>query len=144
MASTIATDRVVRIGSYGNPSAVPVKVWDTLTKYAKGKTSYEHNWIDKIGNFDISTMKFSMASVDNETEYHQAKKLGYRTFRVKHINESMMSNEIICPASEEAGRKATCQDCKLCSGNTIKAKDIVINVHGAKRNNFKGISINQV
>ena len=55
-----------------------------------------------------------------------------------------MSNEIICPASEEAGRKATCQDCKLCSGNTIKAKDIVINVHGAKRNNFKGISINQV
>ena len=144
MASTIATDRVVRIGSYGNPSSVPVRLWDTLTRYAKGKTSYEHNWIDKIGNFDISTMQFSMASVDNETEYHQAKKLGYRTFRVKHIKDSMMPTEIICPASEEAGRKATCQDCKLCSGNTIKAKDIVINVHGAKRNNFKGISINQV
>ena len=33
--------------------------------------------------------------------------------------------EILCPASEEAGRRTTCDKCKLCSGMTINAKSIL-------------------
>jgi hypothetical protein len=44
--------------------------------------------------------------------------------------------EILCPASEEAGRRTTCVDCKLCSGNTIKAKNIFIPSHGGGKKHY--------
>ena len=86
-----------------------------------------------------------MASVETVVQYREAKRLGYRTFRVKAPHEPVLPTEIVCPASEEAGRKVTCSDCRLCGGSSVKAKDIVINAHGrgAKKNKFKGIEIRQ-
>jgi hypothetical protein len=53
---------------------------------------------------------------------------GWRTFRVtNHLND-LMENEIICPNTTHGTK---CIDCKLCSGFS-KAKNIVIQVHGAK------------
>ena len=140
-ASIMCTNRVNRMGAYGNPSAVPTPVWEQLNKYTTGHCSYEHNWLDELGKFDPSIMKYSMASVDSEEEYHLAKDKGYRTFRVKAFEDRILPNEIVCPASEEMGKKVQCINCKLCSGNTIKAKDIVINVHGRSKNKFKGITV---
>jgi hypothetical protein len=42
-----------------------------------------------------------------------------------------MENEIICPNTTHGTK---CIDCKLCSGS--KAKNIVIQVHGAKVKRF--------
>jgi len=44
----------------------------------------------------------------------------------------VLSGEILCPASEEAGKRTTCDKCGLCAGLTRKAKDIMIPVHGSK------------
>ena len=76
-----------------------------------------------------------MASVDTIEEREEAKKAGWRTFRVaeKFTGEDIvLPGEILCPASEEAGKRTTCDKCGLCAGLSRKAKDIMIPVHGSK------------
>ena len=73
-----------------------------------------------------------MRSADTLEEAQQAWANGERTFRVTaNVNDIVQGKEIVCPASEEAGKRTTCEQCKLCSGNTINAKSIVIMAHGA-------------
>jgi len=73
-----------------------------------------------------------MASVDSTEEYRMAKLAGWRTFRVRTNAESLMACEIACPASDEAGKKTTCERCGLCNGTRRNdaRKDIAILVHG--------------
>ena len=124
-------DRIIRIGSYGEPCAVPYEVWETIIKLAKGWTSYTHAW--EKSYTDKRLKNICMASVDTEEEYLRAKKAGWRTFRVRSKNEALFSGEIICPASEESGRKTTCEKCRMCSGTSFGGKkDICIIIHGRK------------
>jgi hypothetical protein len=51
--------------------------------------------------------------------------------------EKLESDEVLCPASEEAGRKTTCENCKLCSGTSKKAKNVAIYAHSAQKVNLK-------
>lgn len=79
-----------------------------------------------------------MASVDSLEEYYEAKRLGYRTFRVTEGINSKLKSEFICPASIEAGHKLQCTKCLACSGTSYIGKaDVVIQVHGNTKNKFK-------
>jgi hypothetical protein len=75
-----------------------------------------------------------MASADNIDEAAQANLYGMRVFRVS-VGVDKQAGEAMCPASAEAGRKATCDTCMLCGGTAKTAKDIVIADHalGHKR-----------
>ena len=90
----LGADREVRLGTYGDTSAVPSYVWDSLLSKSSGRTGYTHQ-------------------------------------------HNVQGKEILCPASEEAGRRTTCIECKLCSGNTISAKNIFIPAHGTGKNNYQ-------
>ncbi|NIV33160.1 MAG: hypothetical protein GWN58_28045, partial [Anaerolineae bacterium] len=69
--------RKVRVGSYGDPGAVPLWVWrDLLDGCDKVQTGYTHQW----RRFP-ELAPFCMASVDSLTEAAEAKLLGFRTFR---------------------------------------------------------------
>lgn len=130
--------RMVRLGTYGDPAAVPLSVIEALTKSALGHTGYTHQW-RKAGR---DYAKYCMASADTEADMHEAHNLGFRTFRVTSgPNENIKGLEIVCPASEEAGRKTSCVDCKACMGTSGKAKvSIQIAAHGAGKNHVKGES----
>ncbi len=120
-------NRSIRGGSYGDPAAVPYWVWEQLLDEAPMGTAYTHQW-RKFPEL----ASFCMASVDTSDERAQAKLLGFRTFRVRGENEPIEAYEVICPASNEAGYKTTCDLCRACGGNNAKAKaDIVIAVHGS-------------
>lgn len=123
---TLFANKNVRIGSYGDPSAVPYDAWSLILEHSKGWTGYTHQW----KNCDHRFMNIIMASVDTEDEYKKAQKMGWRTFRTKLDKNELMDNEISCPASIEFGQKTNCNRCKLCRGNNVKAKSIAINVHG--------------
>ena len=130
-AGELIAGRVIRLGSYGDPAAVPAWIWRALVRKAKGWTGYTHQWKIRPAMHDLC-----MASVDNAEEYAEAKNAGWRTFRVRTADEQLGDREIACPASDEAGNKTTCEKCRLCAGTSKPAKDIAIIVHGTKAKRF--------
>ena len=119
----LAKGRMVRIGSYGDPAAVPVQVWAMFTQGTKGWTGYTHQW--KTAD-DLKP--YTMASCETEQDREQATSQGWRTFRVKTEDMPMLTNEVECPATTVG---LSCEACGACKGTTGQAKGtIVINVHG--------------
>lgn len=130
-ASAIAragAGRKVRLGSYGDPAAVPAYVWDALLSEAKGHTGYSHQQSVAGSSFNAAWL---MVSADTLGDAEAAWSKGQRTFRViKTIDAVVKGKEILCPASKEAGYKTSCDKCGLCAGASIAAKSIAIVAHG--------------
>ena len=125
--------RKVRLGAYGDPFAIPQEILDEITDASMmGNTSYTHQWRE---NSDLK--RVSMASADSLEEKREANQMGWRTFRVMAENESgeyqLDDDEIMCP---NITRGISCAECGLCGGNQVKAKNIAIIVHGAKKKRF--------
>lgn len=122
----------VRFGAYGDPNVIPIDILVQLKSVVKNSTSYTHQWKTESNNESLKSV--SMASVDNKAEAKLAIDNGWRYFRVTNdITDIDKATEIICPNTT---RGIQCIDCGLCKGNTIKAKNIVIEIHGAKKKKF--------
>jgi len=131
-AATIAralAGKIVRIGTYGDGAAAPVKMWTQITRYAAGVRGYTHQW-QNAGFDHVSWAPLAMASADTLEQAAMANLYGMRVFRVS-VGVDKQPGENICPASAEAGRKSTCAKCTLCSGTRIQARDVVIADHAA-------------
>ena len=127
--AALGSGRKVRIGTYGDPAAVPSYIWESLLFNANMHTAYSHQSAQHGAAFDPSIM---MQSADSEAEARTAWDQGVRTFRVvSSVADIVKGKEILCPASKEAGKRSTCADCGLCAGSTVKAKSIAIPAHGA-------------
>jgi hypothetical protein len=118
----------VRLGTYGDPAAVPAHVWERLISKAKGWTGYSH----QMGHATAAFKPWmTMVSADDLPAAQHAWSKGYRTFRiVSHTSELIKGKEVLCPASKEAGHKATCSTCMLCAGSQQAARSIAIVAHG--------------
>jgi len=125
---TIGNKRLVRLGTYGDPAAVPLYIWDALLSLSTGHTGYTHQWRTRP---ELKTI--CMASADNEQDRVDAKSSGWRTFRVAMPNHTArIKGEAVCPASKEAGKKLVCETCLSCSGaGSRRSGDIVIQAHGS-------------
>ena len=124
--------RAIRLGAYGDPSAVPFSVWANLAPLASAMTGYTHQINHK--NFDPRILDFCMVSADTPNQARKAQKLGARTFRVMPSNSQIMPGELECKADSE---DLTCIECKLCNGNSQIAPNIAIVVHGAKSKSYE-------
>jgi len=127
--------RHVRLGTYGDPAAVPAGIWSPLLYNAAGHTGYTHQW--HTGKAD-HVKQWCMASVDTAKEMAIAKMDGWRTFRVRGANEGLeYGHEMKCPASAEMNKRLTCDTCMACSGGVDSKKaSVVIIVHGSLKNRF--------
>lgn len=126
----------VRLGSYGDPLAVPEYIWRSLTSAAEYVTAYTH------GANKMPDIVMTSADSVKEAQIAWDKPIPERTFRViSSIDKLIKGKEILCPASEEAkeisGKAVTCAACKLCGGNSVKAKSIAIVAHGAAKKTTK-------
>jgi hypothetical protein len=121
--ASIGRGRVVRVGTYGDGRAVPDHVWDELLSECSAWTAYTHGegWRPDL----------AMQSVEDIDTARAHWRAGRRTFRiVTGVAEIDTANEVLCPASKEAGRRTTCASCKLCSGTFTKSpKSIAIPAH---------------
>lgn len=116
----------IRLGSYGDPAAVPFEVWQAVMSEADGGTGYTHQWRNHP-----ELAQYVMASADSLADKIAANAMGFRTFRVKSQLEQIMPKEVVCPAAKEAGQRTTCSACMACGGLGAKARaNIVINAHG--------------
>ena len=127
---------LVRLGTYGDPAAVPFQTWRAMTLNAAAVNGYSHQW----RNPAFAAFKLlCMASADNADEAREAHAMGWRTFRVKGEAAAKLAGEVTCPASKEAGQKTVCASCKACGGASSKARaSIVINAHGPTAKRFVG------
>jgi hypothetical protein len=138
-AAKASTGRAVRLGTYGDPAAVPAYVWQSLLAGAVSHTGYTHQW--QSGKAE-HVKEWCMASADSEQERAAAKESGWRTFRVRSNEEDVLKGEFVCPASEEGKKRLLCVDCTACSGGFNPRKgDPVIIVHGTLKNRFRKFAL---
>lgn len=124
--------RQLRIGTYGDPAAVPAEVWRALLEHVSGWTGYTHQWRQAHELAPIL-----MASADTMEERTRANAEGWRTFRVRAVDraglaEPLRPGEVTCPASFEAGKRVTCDACQLCRGQARQARDVAIVDHSVQ------------
>ena len=106
----------LRHGTYGDPMAAPFGVWPVAPK----RTGYSHQWADYPQSPFAAVL---MASVDSPVQAAAAVAAGWRYFRVETDPEApLLPGEVMCPASEEAGKRTTCDTCGLCKGNPWGAR----------------------
>lgn len=125
------TGRALRLGTWGDPAAVPAGVLDVLAMGASERTGYTHGWRDRP---DLRGLV--MASVDSVAETREAQAAGFATFRVApHGDAGRLPGEARCPASAEAGKRVTCETCPLkCDGAVSRGVfGRVIQDHGPRR-----------
>ena len=118
-----------RMGTYGDPTAIPYQIWRAATLKAAFVNGYVHQWMNPA----FAAFKFlCMASADTEVEMAMAHGMGWRTFRVRDSLAPLVRGvEAMCPASKEAGYKTDCASCKACGGLSAKAKvSMAILPHG--------------
>lgn len=125
----VGENRQVRIGTYGDGAAVPRYVWKDMLFKARGHTAYTHNG---------GSPSTYMVSADSLEEAQAAWEGNARTFRILGPGDSPVpGKETLCPASKEAGYKATCETCMLCAGTSVKARSIAIYAHGTGKRFFE-------
>jgi len=118
----------VRVGAYGDPAAVPAKVWRSMLAKARGWTAYTHQWRDGA---DLQWL--AMASCETGEDAREATALGYRVFRVTPPDEPASAGYAACPASTEQGRRLTCLECGACNGGAPgTGPHVRIAVHGSR------------
>ena len=116
----------VRLGSYGDPAAVPFEIWERLG-VGTGEFSppgYTHGWLRE--GFDVRQLDYLMASIDPiSADQAEALPENARTYRVIRSGDTLATNEIECPSK----RGVQCADCLLCAGSSKRAKNIAILAH---------------
>lgn len=122
--------RMLRVGTYGDPAAIPQSAWEPLFKAGiRGHTGYTHQWANPLGSVWVGRL---MASVDSATERLEAWKQGWKTFSVLNTDEDHKTAQSgVCPSSAEyiakTGKKVQCEQCGLCDGETAS---VAIKGHG--------------
>ena len=109
-------DSRFRLGSYGDPVAVPYEVWEEyLPKNALHRTGYTHQW-DKPWFDDERFKNILMASVDSRLEQIKAQSKGWRTFYVKPENSLEKITGFQCPSDPNLDTHLSCFKCGACHG----------------------------
>lgn len=126
----LPTNATIRLGTYGDPAAIPFEVWAQLLKTAGSRTGYTHQW--RVARFQ-PFKSWCMASCDTPEQTRQAQAAGWRTFTITKHGEvpPIEYKSFLCPASELAGKKLTCAECLACGGlSTVNRASVYIPVHG--------------
>ena len=122
--------RSVRLGSYGDPAAVPVAVWQAVTARAARWTGYTHQWARPAA---AGLKGLCMASCETEAQAALAMAQGWRVFLTRPKGATAAPQGFTtCPASREAGERTSCDRCGLCNGSrgaTDRRRSISIQLH---------------
>lgn len=97
----------VRLGEYGNMSAVPKSHLEPIIHAANGHTGYEQRWEDEANQW---LKEYFQASVQTLKDAQKAWDMGWGTFRQ---SDTKLKDEIWCLYHKN---KTQCSKCLLCDG----------------------------
>jgi len=126
----LLTGRALRLGAYGDPAAVPFRVWETLAARASRVTGYTHQWARR--GFDARILGLCMGSVDSAADVvrFEKKHPGARYFRTRPKGGALAAGETQCPAAAESDTPwAQCISCGLCGGTRVAGPSVSIQLH---------------
>jgi hypothetical protein len=123
----LARGSMVRLGTYGDPAAVPAYVWRELLTLAAGWTGYTHQSASPKFR---DVLEWCQVSADLVDDAIAARRAGIGSFRVLLPSEEPQPFETLCPSTSGV----QCIDCGACSGFT--GESIAIPVHGIGARNF--------
>jgi len=134
----------LRIGTYGDPAAVPASLWFRLVAAAgpAGHTGYTHQW----RTCDRSLRHLLMASCDTDDDVRAATAAGWNTFQVHPVGTPRPAGSKPCPASEEMNRRLTCEQCLRCGGTSTgrRGNHVAIMAHGNGARRFAPLPLSVV
>lgn len=142
-----------RMGSYGDPAAVPWTVWNEVLAALAPKmhTGYTHQWrqlTQRLQRPGIATVdynrsaahldwmrEFVMASCDSIADAEEARALGWRFFLALAPDQvaNVPARTVLCLAEREANPK-TCETCGICNGTQGRETraSVYLVEHGAR------------
>lgn len=120
-------NRNLRLGSYGDPAAVPYTIWLAITSVCANHTGFTHQVEHEC--FDKNILKVCQVSIETHSQYK--KYAQYGTFRVKIKDSPLLDGELLC--RNEHGFR--CEQCNLCDGQN--KNKIAIDFHGNKKSRFE-------
>lgn len=128
--------RSIRLGSYGDPAAIPLAAWDKLVAYAATWTGYTHQW----RQCEQGLSRYCQASCDKPSEVIEANQLGWGTYLVipkeaKGQRQIGGKNMIVCPYYKIG---VQCNRCHLCNGQS--KRNIYVHAHGSNANKLKELT----
>ena len=130
-ASCRVNDGKLRLGAYGDPTAIPLDVTlDMMLHVQVNKSSgYTQRWRDGT---DARWKRWCMASCHNGAEVLKARAAGWSTYRGLRDGEEPMPLEIMCPSN--SGVK--CRHCMLCAGNRGAQRSLCNYIHGNGKKHY--------
>lgn len=116
----------IRLGAYGDPAAVPMRVWRRLMpRSAHPHTGYTRQWRKPYAQ---PLRSIVMASVHNPREAREAQAMGWRVFEVVRPGETGTGRTVKCPSDV-----VPCAQCLACDGGDGKSRWIEVHGSRAKR-----------
>ena len=116
----------VRLGTYGDPSALPLHDLQKICEASNGWTGYTHFFKEIDSDYAL----FLMASVESLEGELLAHALGYLTFRVllkedENLEVTKKSIQCLNVVDEKTLVSLQCVDCLICSGTKGRGKKSV-------------------
>jgi len=103
----------LRLGSWGDPNAVPSKIWQDLIPRFTFHTGYTSRW-----KHTENLKGIVQASCSSLSEKETAKNKGWKTFTALPVGHPIPDDPdmVKCPADQDG---VTCENCRLCDGVTV-------------------------
>ena len=126
-------DHPIRLGAYGDPAALPLKLLRQLAGWSSIWTGYTHQafWQRKDRAEALSNL--CMISCENLAQYNEARRRGWRSFVVLTPSQPIPDGCVECPYYTHG---VQCIDCNLCDGGNKTAKSIAVRAHAKTGSNL--------
>jgi hypothetical protein len=128
-----------RMGSYGDPAAVPAHIWQSILTMVQPRvhTGYTHQWRTMAPSFHRDWLQDNiMASCDTIQDAEDARATGWRYFLAvsPELVPDVPEKTVLCLAERETNPR-TCETCGICNGTQGKgtpAVSVFLVEHGAR------------
>ena len=127
-ARSMINGRQIRLGSYGDPGAIPIRLMRQWVKWASGHTGYTHQIWSQTRTRANALAAMLMISTETDAQRIKAQDNGWRTFHVRPDGEPVPDGDIDCPYYTH---RVSCEACLMCNGSDSSAKSISVPGHGA-------------